>query len=67
MAKLTPNQAAYQALLEKYSKSRIAEMAGTSRQALTKWHIVPIARVQAIAKETGIKPEELLPEPYSTT
>jgi hypothetical protein len=64
--KLTKNQAAYQALLTKFSKACIADMAGVSRQALTKWKSVPPNRVAAIAEKSGWRPEEILPEPYAS-
>lgn len=63
---LTKNQAAYQALLTKYSKALLAEFAGVSRQAITKWDSVPPARVAKISEATGLKAEEILPEPYVT-
>lgn len=63
---LTKNQAAYQALLRKFTKACIADMAGVSRQALTKWESVPPNRVPALAEKTGLPPEEILPEPYAT-
>lgn len=62
----TKNQQAYQALLKKYSRGAIAEMAGVSKQAVTKWQSVPLIRVHTISQNSGIPPEELLPEPYST-
>lgn len=64
--KLTKNQAAYQALLKQFSKACIADMAGVSRQALTKWESVPPTRVKAIAEKSGLPPEEILPEPYAS-
>ena len=67
MTNLTKNQEAYRALQTKYSKSLIAQFAGVSRQALTKWTEVPAGRVSAIAEATGLRPEEILPEPYTTT
>lgn len=66
MTELTKNQIAYQALLKKFSKALIAEFCGISRQAMTKWDSVPPARVAVLAEKTGLSPEEILPEPYST-
>lgn len=65
MAKITQNQLAYQALLQKHSKRRIADMAEVSAQAVTRWSEVPLSRVLRISKATGMKPEEILPDPYS--
>lgn len=59
------NRAAYQALLKKFRKSLLADLAGVTRQALTKWEQVPLSRVNAISQKTGIPPEEILPEPYA--
>jgi len=59
------NQAAFAMLVRKYGKARIAEFAGVSLQALTKWNSVPLPRVPAIAKATGLPPEKILPDPYS--
>lgn len=61
----TRNEAAYQALTKKYAKALIAEWAGISRQALTRWNTVPSNRVADIAKASGLSPEELRPEPYA--
>ena len=65
MAKQTKNEAAFQALVEKYGKANIARMAGTSRQSITKWGAVPTSRVTAIAAASGIPPEQIRPEPYA--
>jgi len=59
------NEAAFQALLGKFTKSCIAEMAGVSRQALTKWKTVPAARVATIAAASGLSEDEIRPEPYA--
>jgi hypothetical protein len=61
----TKNEAAYQALLGSFTKSCLAEMAGVSRQAITKWSTVPAARVQKLAEATGLKSEQIRPEPYA--
>ena len=62
---MTKNQKAYQALLKQFTKACLAEMAGVSRQALTKWETVPATRVQSIAAGTGLSPEVIRPEPYA--
>lgn len=59
------NKAAYQALLGKFTKALLADFAGVSRQAITKWESVPPSRVAAISKGTGLPPEEILPDPYA--
>jgi hypothetical protein len=59
------NQIAYQALCQRYSKGLIADFAGVSPQALTKWSVVPANRAMAISTATGIPLEELRPDPYS--
>jgi DNA-binding transcriptional regulator YdaS (Cro superfamily) len=64
MAKLTRNQAAYQAFCAEYPKVKIAEMAGVTKQAVTGWKEIPVERVLTLSRATGWKPEELLPEPY---
>mgnify|MGYP000694615080 CR=1 FL=1 len=65
MSNLTKNQEAYQALLKKYAKALIAEMCGISRQSITKWKTVPSSRVRQLAEATGLRPEEIRPEPYA--
>lgn len=65
LPKMTQNEAAYQALLEKFSKALLAEFAGVTRQAMTKWRSVPPSRVAAISEKTGWPPEAILPEPYA--
>lgn len=62
---MTRNQAAYQALLQRYSKALIAEMAGVTRQYITKWDTVPLKFVPLISAKSGIPPEKILPDPYS--
>ena len=59
------NQIAYQALCQRYSKGLIADFAGTTKQAITKWRVVPANRARAISDATGIPLEELRPDPYS--
>jgi hypothetical protein len=59
------NQIAYQALCQRYSKGLIADFAGITPQALTKWSVVPANRARAISDATGIPLEELRPDPYS--
>jgi len=61
----TKNEAAYQALLGKFTKACLAEMAGVSRQAITKWSTVPASRVPAIAEASGLPAEVIRPEPYA--
>lgn len=65
MPKSTRNQDAYKALLKKFTKACIAEMAGVSRQALTKWETVPGARVAKISEASGLSADEIRPEPYA--
>ncbi len=62
---MTKNEKAYQDLLKIYSKALIAELAGVSRQALTKWKTVPAPRVQQLADATKMPPEKIRPEPYA--
>lgn len=62
---MTKNEKAYQDLLKKYAKALIAEWAGVTRQAITRWKTVPASRVSAIAEAAGLKPEILRPEPYA--
>jgi hypothetical protein len=62
-ANLTPNQAAYQMLLRKYSQGLIAEFAGTTTQLLTRWDSIPPKYAEAISKRANIPVEELLPDP----
>lgn len=59
------NEAAYQALLKKFTKSLLAEFAGVTRQAMTKWKSVPPSRVAIISKKTGLPPEKIRPDPYA--
>ena len=61
--KLTRNQEAYQALLQKFSKTLIAQFAGVTKQALTGWDAIPAIRAHEISKNTGIPVAELLPDP----
>lgn len=65
MAKPTKNEAAFQALVDKYGKAEIARMAGTSRQSITKWSTVPVSRVNAISAVCGWPLEKIRPEPYA--
>lgn len=57
------NKSAFQKLLKKYTKARIAEMAGLTRQAITSWEAVPVAHVIILSEKTGIPPENILPDP----
>lgn len=67
MPRSTPsaNEIAFQSLQEKFTKACIAEMAGVTRQAITKWATVPSARVAAVATASGLTPEQIRPEPYA--
>lgn len=56
------NEAAYKALLGKFTKSELATLMGVSRQAMTKLKSIPPGRVKALSQATGIPPQEILPE-----
>ncbi len=64
MAKHTPNQAAFQALIKQHSKASIARMIGSTKQYISNWDEVPIKYVRTISKITGIPPHTILPDPY---
>lgn len=61
----TKNEAAYQAVLQQFTKSCLAEMVGVSRQAVNKWKTIPASRVAALAAATNLPEEKLRPEPYA--
>lgn len=62
---LTKNQAAFQALLNDFTRSCLAEMCGISRAAVGKWETVPAARVAVLSEKTGWAREALRPDPYA--
>lgn len=62
---LTKNELAYQQLVQEYGQATVARFAGVTRQAVTKWDVVPFPRVAAIADATGLPPEAIRPEPYA--
>ncbi len=64
MAKRTPNQAAFQALIEQHSKASIARMIGSTKQYISYWEEVPVKYVATISNITGIPPHKILPNPY---
>ena len=56
------NQMACQALFQQFSKILLGEFAEVSPQLLSAWQIVPLYYVEAISKNTGIPPAEILPD-----
>lgn len=48
-----------------YTKTKIAEMLGITKQAITRWEAVPLRYVTALSKETGIPKAELLPSEFA--
>ena len=42
--------------------TRLAEELGTSKQAVSQWYVVPLARVWDVEKVTGIPHQELRPD-----
>ena len=61
MEKLTP----LERVLKILSPPKLAEALGIKRQAVYAWRHVPIGRVKAVEKLTGIPREELRPDIYA--
>ena len=61
------DEEAYQRLLalHGYSKTRIAKMLGISKQAITRWTVVPLKHVKALSDATGIPRADLRPSDYA--
>jgi hypothetical protein len=57
------NQVACSALFEQFSKVLLGEFSDVSPQLLSDWQIVPLYYVEAISRNTGIPPAEILPDP----
>ena len=62
------DQEAYQRLISKdyygYTKMAIAKMAGISKQAVTRWDVVPTKYVKRISEATGISRKRLRPSDF---
>ena len=64
MKKIT-DKMAYARLLDKYTKTQIAEMLGISKQAITRWKAVPLRYVRPLSEKTGIPKADLLPSEFA--
>ena len=56
---------AYARLLDRFTKTQIAEMLGISKQAITRWKAVPLKYVRPLSEKTGIPKADLLPSEFA--
>ena len=59
------DQMAYARLLDRFTKTEIAEMLGISKQAITRWKAVPLRYARPISESTGIAKSDLLPSEFA--
>jgi hypothetical protein len=57
---------AYRNLLRRgYTRVQLAEILGISRQAITRWKVIPLKHVTKLSKAIGISREHLRPSDYT--
>jgi hypothetical protein len=62
MAKLPTAEDGYALVLEKISKNKLAQGLGLQKQALTRWHRIPLQHVVSTSELTGVPVEHIIPE-----
>jgi hypothetical protein len=57
---------AYQRLLDSgYTKMRLGQLVGISKQAVTRWQAVPLKYVTPLSNATGIRKRDLRPSDFA--
>ena len=64
-AELKADQEAYQRLLHHYTKMKLGQIVGISKQAVSRWDTVPLKYVRAISEATGIQKKKLRPSDFT--
>ena len=60
------DKAAYASLLARgYTRTHIAEILGISKQAITRWEVIPLKHVTKLSNATGIPRKHLRPSEYT--